>query len=248
MDAGDMLEFSVAPIGDYLQWVAYVSEPGGHVIFNGKNGSSCTMPNNTSINTGILSGRGQYYISIWNYVCRSSGRHGVYSLHLGCSLRDGTKVKPGARRLPPPSTPSPNPKTAPTRESKELPSDFKGFPGLAPIDFSGSAFPKLSLGIPLEGTISTEGEVFGYHFDAKRGDSVQLTYRRTSGSLNLGLVLLDRHDKIVFQCSLVTTETLATLLELPTTGQYTVGVARIELLNPPDLSATSFIVETAIAE
>ena len=236
MEPGDRVDFSIVPVGEYLRWIIRIYDPGGSNIFNKAIG--CSLPSTSAGKTGVLSGRGVYKIRISNFLrCAGNGTLGVYTLHIGCTLRDGNVIKPGfSPRSAPPSKPSSAP-------SKTIPEDFKGFPGLAPIDFSDSAFPKLSLGIPLEGTISTGNEVFGYRFDANQGESVDLNFKKESGNLNLGLVLLDQRSQVVFHSSLVITKTLTARLLLPTTGEYTLGVVRIELLPPSAPSTTSFTVE-----
>jgi hypothetical protein len=239
MAPGDRFGFSIVPIGDYLRWIVHVHEPSGNRIFGSTSG--CALPSTTAVKTKVLSGRGTHKIAISNYrYCSGQRTSGVYTLHVGCTLRDGTVIKPGSPQTPPPTpTPTPSPKPTP-------PADFKGFPGLGPIDFAGIAFPKLKLDIPVEGTISRQGDdVFGYRFHAAQGDAVDLIFQRTAGNLNLVLVLLDERGRVVFQASLVASETLTSRLRLPTTGEYTLGVARVELLPPTSPSETSFVVEAA---
>lgn len=44
----------------------------------------------------------------------------------------------------------------------------------------------------------------------------------------------------IFQASLVTSESLATQVTLPTAGQYTIGVFRISLVEPDAVAPTVF--------
>lgn len=239
MAPGDVINGFVSPIGDFLDFRVLILEPAGNKIYQLPPHSSGTVKA-PSFETGVLSGRGLYRIQILNHdYYERPGNLGVYTIHIGCTLRDGTVIKPGAKSVPSPPTPGP-----PAPAPEKLPADFRGFPGLGAIDFSGNAFVKLGLDIPLKGTISAGGsEIFGYRFDAEQGDRVTLRFERTSGNINLVLVLLDRNSKVAFQASLVATETLATGLTLTASGEYTLGIARIELLPPPRPSETSFEIE-----
>ncbi len=58
--------------------------------------------------------------------------------------------------------------------------------------------------------------------------------------MNLGLVVLSVTNKVVFQASLVTAESLATRFTLPEAGKYTIGVFRISLVNPAKPQPTAF--------
>ena len=52
--------------------------------------------------------------------------------------------------------------------------------------------------------------------------------------------VLSANNEVVFQASLVTSESLSTRLTLPSAGQYTIGVFRIDLLPPASPEATAF--------
>lgn len=233
MQPGEVLKISVVPVGDFLSFGVVVFEPAGNKIH--WVGIPYDRPLKTvQTETGILSARGTYQVHLNNK------NAGIYTIQFGCVRRDGTVVEPGARQPPPPPAPPAAPPPGPP-VSPRPGSGFRGFPGLDPIDLSGIAFPKLGLDVPLDGTISARGQaVFGFRFEGGEGAWVELEYQRTAGSRNLALVLLDGGDKVVFQASLVTSETLATRLRLPTAGDYTLAVAAIELLPPRVPADTSF--------
>lgn len=240
MQAGEVINFAIAPVGDFLQ-LRYVEvyEPAGKQIFERR------WVQNLRASVGKLSARGTYTIIL------HSENAGFYHLHVGCTLKDGREIEPGA--APPPSpppapgpttangpTPAPPPPSAPTPPAAPT----RGFPGLAPLDFSGLAFTKLGLGVPVEGTIRASGaETFGFRFDGTQGTTAELGFERTGGNLNLALVLLDRTDHVVFQASLVTSESLTSRLTLPTGGEYTLAVSPIQLLPPPIPRTTTFRVQ-----
>ena len=58
--------------------------------------------------------------------------------------------------------------------------------------------------------------------------------------MNLGLVVLSAENEVFFQASLVTTASLATQFTLPAAGQYTIGVFRINLVEPAEVEPTVF--------
>ncbi len=122
-----------------------------------------------------------------------------------------------------------------------------GFPGLAPVDFAAAFRLPLQMGTANQGEIPPAGNaVLGFTFDANAGDKLDLSFTRVSGNLNLGLVVLSADNKVVFQASLVTSEMLTTRFMLPSAGQYTIGVFRIDLLPPENPEATAFQVQAMV--
>jgi hypothetical protein len=102
MNAGDKLNITIVPIGAYLFTALPVLEPAGNeIIYNFEVEASPVAA------TDILSGRGNYKIHVYNYPRESNiysnnyrkptenGRAGVYTLFVGCTLRDGTEVPAG---------------------------------------------------------------------------------------------------------------------------------------------------------
>ena len=88
--------------------------------------------------------------------------------------------------------------------------------------------------------IPLDNQILGFTLDANADDVLDLSYKRKSGNLNLGLVVLSATNQVVFQASLVTSESLATRFTLPEAGQYTIGVFRINLVNPDKPQPTAF--------
>jgi len=154
---------------------------------------------------------------------------GAYRIELGCIVDGGTVIPPDA-----------------TSVNATLTPEFSGygFPGLPPIDFANVARIPLIANTPMTGAVTPTGsEILGYTLDANAGDKLDLSFARLSGNLNLGLVVLSAENQVVFQASLVTSETMSTRLTLPNTGQYTIGVFRIDLLPPAAPEATAFQVQ-----
>ena len=102
----------------------------------------------------------------------------------------------------------------------------------------------LPLGTPIGGKIKTSGEeTFGISFAGTANDVANLTFERTSGNLNLGIVVLDKDNNTVFQTSAITTIEINDTFILPSTGQYTLGVFRIDLLPVASPTDTSFQIK-----
>jgi hypothetical protein len=242
---GDVLGVSGEVVGDFLGFgIAVYAPTTGRVaathLFAPVRGSAAfgvrsAYPEVPSIDTGALSERGTYTILL------HPNSPGLYTLYIGCTLRDGTVINPG-------DTPSgEQPVEEPIVLSVEMPANFIGFPGLAPVDFASVARIPMIAATPMTGAITpTGGEILGYTLDANTDDVLDLTFTRLSGNLNLGLVVLSADNQVVFQASLVTSQTLSTRFTLPSDGQYTIGVFRIDLLPPAAPEPTAFQLQATL--
>ena len=188
---------------------------------------------NPSIGTGILT-RGTHTIRVQNYGI------GPYKLYIGCVTVNG-EVKPGDIPQPDP-TPAPLPTATPRSALPDTSSTFTGtgFPGLAPVDFADAVTVPLLLDKEMIGVIPLDNQILGFTLDATAGDTLDLSYTRVSGNMNLGLVVLSESNEVFFQASLVTSASLATQFTLPAAGQYTIGVFRISLVEPAEVESTVF--------
>jgi len=93
----------------------------------------------------------------------------------------------------------------------------------------------------MTGAITPTGsEILGYVLDANAADMLLLDFNRLSGNLNIGMVVLSADNRVVFQASLVTSSVLSSTFVLPSTGTYTVGVFRIDLLPLAQPEPTAF--------
>jgi len=235
LSPGDQITIAGGRIGDYLKYVISIVAP-SRITVAGVDKS--ILSNITSISrydsgeplaeSGVLGERGDYSIFLAN---GSRGGQGIFILSISC-VKDGVTVNAGEASPPP----------LPTSASTTFTSN--GFPGLAPVDFANIARIPLIANTPMTGAITPSGgEILGYTLDANAGDKLDLAFTRLSGNLNLGLVVLSAENQVVFQASLVTSETMSTRLTLPTAGQYTIGVFRIDLLPPAAPEATAFQVQ-----
>jgi hypothetical protein len=182
----------------------------------------------------VLSERGTYTIEV------DSNGPGLYTLLIGCTLRDGTVISPGDAISSTPTSPTSAP--VPT-----LSVGVPGFPGLAPVDMSNTLSLPLIVGTPMTGIVTSAGnEVLGFSVEAYAGDTIELSFRKLSGNLNLGVVVLSPENRVVFYGGLVLSDSLSTHFTLQDTGQYMIGVYRVDLLPPVTSEATAFQVQGAI--
>ena len=150
-------------------------------------------------------------------------------------------MKPGDIPQPTP-TPAPLPTATPRSALLDTASTFTGtgFPGLAPVDFADAVTIPLLLDEKMTGVIPLDNQILGFTLDAAAGNTLDLSYTRVSGNMNLGLVVLSASNEVFFQASLVTSASLATQFTLPAAGQYTIGVFRISLVEPAEVEPTVF--------
>jgi len=231
MAAKESFDVAVEPVGDHLlTWITLLGPTDlqlGYISWN----------KTPSISSSVLSARGTYKIKVLN------GSYGIgeYKLLIGCTTHNGI-IKPGDKPSPT-ATPAPLP-TLTVRAALPLTTTASfsgvGFPGLAPVDFSDVALIPLDLDTATAGVIPLDNQILGFTLDAKANDVLDLSYKRKSGNLNLGLVVLSATNKVAFQASLVTSESLATRFTLPEAGKYTIGVFRINLVNPAKPQPTAF--------
>jgi hypothetical protein len=86
MSPGDKLKAGIIPIGEYLVTRFEIFDPaGGRVLYQG----SYTLT--PVAETSVLSARGEYNIFVYN-----DDFAGVYTLLVGCTLRDGTEIAAGS--------------------------------------------------------------------------------------------------------------------------------------------------------
>lgn len=173
--------------------------------------------------------RGTYKIEIFD----RNKVIGTYTLYVAC-VQGGVEVAAGEDA---PQVQIERPGSSPAFSGV-------GFPGLAPVDFSAVARLPLPLDVPLSGAITPNGgEIIGFTLDAEAGAVLDLSVTRLSGNLNLGVVMLSADNQIVFQASMIVSDTLFTRLAVPAAGQYTIGVFRVDLLPPDAPEASAFTVQ-----
>lgn len=199
---------------------------------------------NPSFKSGVLSARGEHKIIAFNRSDYTDGGVGVYTLQIECLDENGRPVAaaPTAAPAAPAAPTAPGATAAPAAPAPTAPAfSGVGFPGLPPVDFSEVAKVPLRSARPVNGAITPRGgEILGYTLEARANSTLELSFTREAGNLNLGLVVLSADNKVYFQTSLVTSSALTTTLTLPAAGTYTVGIFRIGLVEPAQPQATAF--------
>lgn len=238
MQARDSFSVAVEPVGDHMSFVLEAFGPSGAKI------AAFGWHKTPTISSGTLSARGIYSIKVHN----GNAGTGLYTLSIGCVTNSGT-IEPGDIAKPT-ITPAPLSTLTPSSAISTRAPEFAGvgFPGLAPVDFSSVAEVPLLLDTVMTGVIPTGNEILGFIFDAEAGDTLDLSYTRVSGNMNLGLVVLSESNEVFFQASLVTSESLSTRFTLPAPGQYTIGVFRISLVEPETVEPTVFQLKGTITK
>lgn len=160
---------------------------------------------------------------------------GAFTIYLGCVLRDGTPINPGD-----------NQEEGGGSSATMKPFSGTGFPGLPSVDFADAISIPLQTGTNGGKIPPTADTIIGYTFDATTTNTVDLSFTRVEGNLNLGLVVLSPNNEVVFQSSLVTANTLTATFTIPSDGTYTIGIFRIDLLPPATPEATSFQIEAVV--
>jgi hypothetical protein len=178
-----------------------------------------------------------YFYRSYNGGPYNAGQYfGAYQISLGCTLRDGTVIEPG----------DPLTQGGSTQPIAVAPPAF-GFPGLQSVDFASAFRLPLTIGTPTQGEIpSSEDAVLGFRFNGSAGDSLDLNFERTSGNLNLGIVVLSADNQVAYMAALVTSESMNSRFTLPSTSEYTIGVFRISLIPPDSPEATGFTITATL--
>lgn len=234
-------------LGDTLRFRLSFHGPTGIAIIDSERKRLYKDP---SFQSGLLSARGTHSIYAFNSTWTAvdgyvDGGVGVYTLQIECLDENGRPVTAAPTAAPAAPTTAPASPTAapgaPAAPTAAPAFSGVGFPGLPPVDFSEVAKVPLRSARPVNGAITPRGgEILGYTLEARANSTLELSFTREAGNLNLGLVVLSADNKVYFQTSLVTSSALTTTLTLPAAGSYTVGVFRIGLVEPSRPEATAF--------
>lgn len=96
LGAGDILELSIVPLGDYLKIRYQLCDPSGALLVDDYNGMFGNDKKSLEINTGVLSANGAYTIKIRNDSAYNSNDTmvGVYTVYVKCTKRNGQVIEP----------------------------------------------------------------------------------------------------------------------------------------------------------
>ncbi|MEL6309413.1 MAG: hypothetical protein AAFQ52_14825, partial [Chloroflexota bacterium] len=217
-----IVDSSDADLDDDYYWQSLESEP----TLNTEQLSSNQGYTIYAINfQQFLGGIGASLNRLGDYQVRDSGGVGVYTLFVGCTLRDGTVIEPGDSLEDTADSGSDTSDTG-TNDGASA-SAFSGFglPALNAIDLSTVNASPLPADVPLSGSLAPDNAmVTAYSITANQGDTVQIDLSRVAGNLNLGVVIVDADGQPVFFSTLIANETLSEAWVAPSTGDYTAGV------------------------
>lgn len=245
LSPGDTITVSGATIGSTLQFSIMLFDPSKRNALASSESNSALLAlasNRPTITSPVLSATGKYTIRLSNgNQDQSGGKYyfaggGVYTIRVGCTLRDGQVIEPG----------QPVDNTDSSGSNSELsPERFDGygFPGLAPVGFQDAFVFPLQTGQSMQGQIPVSGQgVLIYTFTGEAGAVIDLSFARVAGNLNLGLVVLRGKNEVIFQTSMSRSSILQTRFDLPDSDEYTIGVFRIDsaVENLASLKATNF--------
>lgn len=238
LNAGDTMEISGVPLGETLQFAIRVMGPTGQLLVVSNNGRVSPDP---SIVTPILSANGIHHIWIANTLFSNNssgslhssssywGGVGVYTLYIGCTLRDGTVINPGdvietSSAISSSRPPEPATCTGPC------------FPGLPLVDFSEGIEIPITAGqaqtAPIGGDI-----VALYTYDATANQTATLSLSRVSGDISVGVSVIKRDtNEIVFVGGMPSSNHLSVELTFPSDGTYVIGLFRMDTAEKIDTS------------
>ncbi len=196
-----------------------------------------------------------YYIESDNYSFPDdSGGSGVFTLFVGCTLRDGTVIEPGS------AVPANNDSEdtggsgnivgnmlgSAANQAANVPAapDFSGFgfPGVAPRDFSAGIELPLTAGTPQLAPIAND--VALYTYVASAGETRTLSISRASGDLSIGVTVIRQDtNEILFLGGMPASNNLSVEVTFPADATYVIGLFR---LDTAERSGTSGAVQVSL--
>lgn len=208
LKAGDSLDISGEAFGDYFTFSIEINDPSNGFVSASDRGTK-----NPTVQTEVLSQSGTYEVRI------RSEDVGSYTLYIGCTLRDGTVIKPGDNVL----------ETPPSNEPTTTIFTGYGFPGIPPVNFSNAIQIPIAKGQAQNGALgSGSQDVFTYTYSAN--SSTMLSIRRISGNLSIGIAVINQADNnIVFLAGMPSSGNLSVQLDFPTAGTYIIGIFRLDI-------------------
>ena len=230
LEPGDQVQVSARGIGKTLRFGMVLIDPIGTLVTMAASASSAP-----TMGIDEISGRGVHGIYLANhtdYVVGNTGAWfqnaqgvGVYSLKIEC-MRDGKPVTGASSSVK--NTPTPVSQPAlPTPVSASLAGP--GWRGSGPVSLSDVETTPLVAGESMQGQLTVKGNaVIAYSLVAKQGDRLDVSYRRRSGNLNLGLILLAPNGSLAFQSSLMSLPDSQFRLPIQSSGTYTLAFYRMD--------------------
>lgn len=219
LEGGDSLNVSVIPLGETLETTILLWGSTGQEI--SRSHVSRVVEPTPSIETPVLSAPDTYQLMIGNSQIESDGDMsgqpwdlgglGIYTIYIGCTLRDGTVIEPGDSMPPVPS-----------------PTTCEGicFPLLFP---NGIEIP-ITLGQPQ--TTGIANDVMLYTYDASKDTRTTLSLSRVSGDISIGVTVTNQEtNELLFVGGMPYSDNLSVDLTFPTNGTYEIALFRLDTAN-----------------
>ena len=157
---------------------------------------------------------------------------------MGCTLADGTVIKPGD--APSVNLISPANELPLASASQPIFSGF-GFPGVASVDFSSGIQIPLQLGQAQTAPIGND--VALYTYQAKTDDVHTLNISRLSGNISIGVAVIKQEtNEIIFLGGLPSSNNLSVELTFPSSGTYAIGLFRLDTVERTGTSGAVQII------
>lgn len=256
--AGTTINISIRAIASQQpRMIVLLTDPSdfGVAISDGRMdaGQTVYFPNNMQsqiqLNNLVLPATGDYTLRIVNFdfsnfsfanneymvsSIQGVGGVGAYFLSLDCWDINGDPIVPALEL-----TPSPTTETNTVQETS--------IAGLIP-NLVGVQTASLATGETVSNTINVGTDLaFAYLLEGKVGQQLSLNIKRLAGNLNVGLVVLSPSNELLSQFSMVGVNELTISILLPASGQYTIGVFRIDLLPPANPEETAYQLQATLS-
>ncbi len=254
-DAGTTVTVTIRSIAQQPRMFALVTDPSdfGIAISDGRMDAGQTvyfpgtLQSQIQLKDLILPATGKYTLRLVNFVFRNFnfsnsdymvspydgvGGTGLYSILIECINRNGTPI--------PPLEDS----GSDTTQSNDTPQS--PIESILP-DFSIVARIPLILDLPMGGGISgNANSLSAYSFEGVKDQQLTLDIKRIAGNLNIGVIVFSPSNEVLSLSSLIGVNNLAVSSILPSDGQYTVGVFRLDLLSPSTTENTAFQIQASL--
>ena len=261
IQAGTSITVQGDPLGDTLDFIVVLLGPDNSQLYVGGQldlNTAYFVVASPQIQSGVLSANGNYSIIAYNNsvftpgydgdfltgddVWSTPGGVGVYTLFIGCTLRDGTVIEPGDTASPPAEIVSGAGSEA---ESAPAAPEFSGFgfPGVASVDFGAGIEIPLALGQPQ--TLPLANDIALYTYTASADEVRTLTLARLSGDISMGVTVINKDsNEIIFVGGLPSSDALSVALTFPSDGVYALGLFRFDTTERGDTSgAVQLVIE-----
>lgn len=234
LSGGDSIRVSIIPLGPTLETTIQFRGPTGQEVDRSHVARAVDlMP---SIEPPVLAASGTYTIMVGNSQIESDGDLstqpwdlggvGIYTLYIGCTLRDGTVIEPG------------DVVEVPATETAPVVPTCTGscFVGLPLVDLSDGIEIPIQLSQPQTATIGGDLVVL-YTYDATADSTATLSLSRVGGDISVGVSVIQRDtNAIVFVGGMPSSNNLSVELTFPSDGTYVIGLFRMDTAEKVDTS------------